>query len=127
MLQQQLRFAPFRNQGLFTDHYLQDVLPGVAELWSLEGLEQVRAELVALWEREAGSVAACSEAQLEERFIRPVLQVLGQVWEVQPAAGSHQPDYGFFIDAATRDEAKARDHSGSKVYWRQALAVGGGR
>ena len=124
MLQQQLRFAPFRNQGLFTDHYLQDVLPEEAELWTLEGLDQVRAELAGLWQREAGKVAGYNEAQLEEHFIRPVLQVLGQVWEVQPAAGSHQPDYGFFADGATRDEAKRRDRNGGKVYWSHALAVG---
>jgi hypothetical protein len=124
MLQQQLRFAPFRNQGLFTDHYLQDVLPEDTALWTVEGLDQVRAELAALWQREAPNVAGYNEAQLEEHFIRPVLQVLGQVWEVQPSAGSHQPDYGLFADDATRHQAKEQDRFGGKVYWSHALAVG---
>lgn len=124
MLQQQLRFAPFRNQGLFTDHYLQDVLPEDAALWTVEGLDQVRAELAALWQREAPNVAGYNEAQLEEHFIRPVLQVLGQVWEVQPSAGSHQPDYGLFADDATRHQAKDQDRFGGRVYWSHALAVG---
>lgn len=124
MLQQQLRFAPFRNQGLFTDHYLQDVLPEDTALWTVEGLDQVRAELAALWQREAPNVAGYNEAQLEEHFIRPVLQVLGQVWEVQPSAGSHQPDYGLFADDATRHQAKDQDRFGGKVYWSHALAVG---
>jgi len=31
MLQPQL-FGPFRNEGLFADHYLQDVLPKAPEL-----------------------------------------------------------------------------------------------
>lgn len=121
MLQPQL-FGPFRNEGLFTDHYLQDVLPKTPDLWDLSDLEAVRQELLALWQDQAGQVARYSEAQLEENFIRPVLKALGHVWEVQPRAGQHRPDYGFFPDDDTRRGLLPAD--GRREYWSHALAVG---
>ena len=62
MLQPQL-FGPFRNEGLFADHYLQDVLPKTPELWDTAGLDGAREELLALWQDQAGQVAQYSEAQ----------------------------------------------------------------
>ena len=125
MLQPQLPILPpFRNEGLFTDHYLADVLPTAAALWTLDGMDAARAELAALWGDEAPKVAGYNEAQLEEHFIRPVLRVLGQVFEVQTAASSRQPDYGLFADEAARDGAKIVDPTGGRAYWSRALAVG---
>jgi len=73
MLQPQL-FGPFRNEGLFADHYLQDVLPKTPELWDTAGLDGAREELLALWQDQAGQVAHYSEAQLEDHFVKPVLK-----------------------------------------------------
>ncbi|MHB8995563.1 MAG: Eco57I restriction-modification methylase domain-containing protein [Armatimonadota bacterium] len=122
MLQPQLKFAPFRNEGLFTDHYLQDVLPQVASLWDVGDLEAVRQELLTLWREQSGQVSHYSEAQLEDHFIKPVLTILGHVFEPQPLAGQHKPDYAFFADDATR--VAALPANGGLEYWGKALAVG---
>ena len=91
MLQPQLPFAPFNNHELFADHYLQDVLPEAENLWSLEGIEEARAALLALWHERHDEVEQYSEAQLEDQFIKPVLEILGHAWEVQPRAAQHKP------------------------------------
>jgi len=118
----QLRFAPFRNEGLFTDHYLQDVLPQVAALWQVQGLDAFREQLSALWSQQKQQVAQYSESQLEDHFIKPVLALLGHVFEPQPLAGQHKPDYAFFTDDASRIAALPAD--GRLEYWDKALAVG---
>ncbi len=123
MLQQEIQFSPFRNDALFADHYLNEVLPGQGELWRLEGLPEVRARLQQLWQQQAQYVAGYNEKQLEVNFIRPVLAILGHVFEVEVPVGDHQPDYGFFADEAARHEARG-ERKGSAEYWRHALAVG---
>ena len=123
MLQPQLRFAPFRNEGLFADHYLQDVLPEVPELWQVQGLETFRAELLKLWREQKPQVALYSESQLEDHFIKPVLKLLGHVIEPQAEVGQHKPDYAFFADDETRIAA-LHGGKGSLEYWAKTLAVG---
>ncbi|MBU0606969.1 MAG: hypothetical protein KKI08_03745 [Armatimonadetes bacterium] len=122
MLQPQLEFTPFRNDGLFTDHYLQDVPPGVPGLWDPADLPAIRQALLALWEEQADQVEHYSEAQLEDHFIKPALAILGHVIEPQPQAGQHKPDYAFFPTDEARKEALPAD--GRLEYWQQALAVG---
>jgi hypothetical protein len=119
--QLQLAFEPFRNAGLFADHYLRDVLPTIPELWAIDGLELIRQELLALWQEQQAHVAQYSEAQLEDHFIKPVLRILGHVYEPQPLAGQHQPDYAFFADEGTRGRVLPAD--GRSEYWSSALAV----
>ena len=122
LLQPQLRFAPFRNEGLFTDHYLLERLPQATDLWETEGLDVFRRELKALWTEQKPHVANYSESQLEDHFIKPVLTLLGHVFEPQPQAGQHKPDYAFFPDDQTRTDALPAD--GRLEYWQKALAVG---
>lgn len=123
MLQPQLRFAPFRNEGLFADHYLQDRLPEVPELWQVQGLETFRSELLKLWQEQKPQVALYSESQLEDHFIKPVLKLLGHVIEPQAEVGHHKPDYALFADDETRIAA-LRGGKGSLEYWATTLAVG---
>jgi hypothetical protein len=122
MLQPQPQPGSFRNEGLFTDHYLQDVLPHLADLWDLADLPAIRQRLLDLWEEQADQVAQYSEAQLEDHFIKPALAILGHVIEPQPLAGQHKPDYAFFADDQARRAALPAD--GRPEYWRHALAVG---
>ena len=123
LLQPQLRFAPFRNEGLFADHYLQDRLPEVPELWQVQGLDAFRAELLKLWQEQKPQVALYSESQLEDHFIKPVLKLLGHVVEPQAEVGQHKPDYAFFADDETRIAA-LHGGKGSLEYWAKTLAVG---
>lgn len=122
-MQRELEFAPFRNEGLFTDHYLQHVLPEESNLCQLDDFAQVHAQLQTLWQEQADQVEGYNEAQLEDNFIKRVLAILGHVWEVQTLAGRHQPDYGFFPSDEARDRARSAE-DGTAEYWQHAFAVG---
>jgi type I restriction-modification system DNA methylase subunit len=67
-----------------------------------------------------------NESQTEERFIRPVLKVLGHTFEVQPqlniSRNTVRPDYAFFAGS----EALARAHPkiNTKDFFNTAIAVG---
>ena len=101
---------PYRNQGLFSDYYLEGILPRRPE-W--QRLAEVAAPALA---RIARIVAAyhpsSNEAQTENDLIRPVLLELGHTFEVQAPlrtpAGTKRPDYVFYTDAAARDARKGQ-------------------
>ena len=118
----QLPFRAFRNEGLFSDHYLAEVLPRDPTLWSVPWLQDFRTELLALWRDQAPKVARYTEPQLEEHFIRPVLRLLGHVLEVQPKVGQQKPDYAFFLNEDS--SAAALSASSDAEYWQHVIAVG---
>jgi hypothetical protein len=82
-LQPELTPHPHRNQRLFSDHYLDTILPAVGE-WQTgaERAEAVRDEIKALY---AAFVPSSNEAQSERELIRPILERLGHDFEVQPS------------------------------------------
>ncbi|RMF81546.1 MAG: hypothetical protein D6737_04715 [Chloroflexi bacterium] len=104
-----LDLAPHLNRGLFSDHYLNEVIPESDE-WQ-DGLlyaqaktiqTQIRALLAEIQPEQL------EEAQLEEQWIRPVLELLGHQYAVQIKVRQRksygQPDY---VLVATEDEARA--------------------
>jgi len=114
-----------RNHYLFSDHFLNEVLPG-RDVW-LESEAEARQALAAIAELYSSLEEALphyNEAQAEEHWIRPVLNILGHVYEVQPplvgALGT--PDYAFFADEETMQAATPT--LGRTVYWTTVLAVG---
>ncbi|MBK7216593.1 MAG: Eco57I restriction-modification methylase domain-containing protein [Candidatus Promineofilum sp.] len=119
---------PHRNHGLFSDHYLEEILRR-DPAWA--AAQPRAAALLAflrdLHAREAAQLPAYSEAQLEERWLKPILGQLGHVWESQATVPGlegaiKKPDYVFFADEATRMAAVAAQRSDE--YARRALAVG---
>src|SRR6266568_8925443 len=96
----QLSLAPYphRNQQLFSDHYLNVILPR-REDWQLLAVE---AELIRrdLQRILAGYTPSDKEAQVEDDFVKPILKRLGHTFEVQPSletpAGTKAPDYMFY-------------------------------
>ena len=117
-----------RNHGLFSDHYLEEILRR-EPVWEKT---QARAAgllafLRALYAQEQAQLPAYSEAQLEERWIKPILGQLGHVWEPQAAVpgldrGIKKPDYVFFADDDARRAAVADQRTDE--YARHALAIG---
>jgi hypothetical protein len=92
------------NKQLFSDYYLNTVLPQrpdwqahVAALLPLR--EQVREIL-------AGAPSVMNEAQTEDRVVKPILALLGHTYEVQAGLrtpfGLKRPDYVFYPDDARR-------------------------
>jgi len=73
------------NSQLFSDHYLDDILPQHPDWQALSvNAEPIMAEIAAIFKKYKPSETE-KEAQTEERFVRPVLRVLGHIFEVQPS------------------------------------------
>src|SRR5688572_6702759 len=103
-LQPALAPHPHRNRRLFSDHYLDTVLPSVGE-WQggASGAALAQSEIAALYAR---FVPSTKEAQTEEELVRPILRLLGHDFEVQPSLktpdGWKVPDYVLYADEAAR-------------------------
>ncbi len=108
-VQLQLLGALHNNQRLFSDHYLQYILP---EQWGSlkDEAAQVMAQLQQRYRRFTPN--ASNEAQTEEDWIKPVLHALGHNFEVQAPLkvpdGIQRPDYIFYRDNAALVASKNR-------------------
>lgn len=116
-----LALGPYSDRRLFSEHYLEEVLPGLEGFIGLE-LGDVPSRLDDLWRSEQSSLPNSNEAQTEERFIKPVLVALGFQWTVQAGvpfhSGRRQPDYALFADEAARaagDALEGRARYGTAV------------
>jgi type I restriction-modification system DNA methylase subunit len=123
----QLPLLPYthRNQQLFSDHYLDTILPAHDDWRALTAeAESVMQQLQIIL---ANFHPSTKEAQTEEDFVKPVLKALGHLFEVQASLetpGSVKaPDYIFY-----RDQAALAANKGKKLNERllqgRALAVG---
>jgi hypothetical protein len=119
---------PHRNRYLFSDHYLNQILPRDPR-WeaALDQAEDFLAWLQALYAQEQKQLPKYHEAQLEDHWIRPILEKLGHVFEGQASVpgldeGVKMPDYVFFPDEAARQQAVGAQKT--EEYTARALAVG---
>ena len=101
----------FQNRGLFSDHYLKERLPEQEE-WKVDSrLAIFRDELLALYQAKKSILSYLNEAQTEDEFIKPVLDLLGYTdsYIVQAATKlgqqTNRPDYALFPDTETKNEA----------------------
>lgn len=98
------------NHQLFSDHYLDQTLPLRPDWLALtEEAEPIREQIQALFARyKPGS----KEAQAEYSLVRPVLEILGHTFEVQPSletpGNPQQPDYIFYQDKEVYNRANRR-------------------
>ncbi|MBA3533616.1 MAG: Eco57I restriction-modification methylase domain-containing protein, partial [Ardenticatenales bacterium] len=87
-----------RNQQLFSDHYLNVILPRRAE-WQMLA-SPARAAMARVAAIVAGFTPTSNEAQTEKDLVQPILQALGHTFEVQVALrtpdGTKRPDYLFY-------------------------------
>ena len=114
---------PFKNSNLFSNHYLEKLIKGSPEWRQEAGLAEAFAGIKELYEKKARVLENYNESQLEENFIRPVLRLLGHYFGVQGKVlgKDRTPDYAFFPDRESLDEAEARP---GEDYYRHAIAVG---
>jgi hypothetical protein len=126
-LAQQVFFRPHRNQFLFSDHYLNELLP-LDPVWSdPPGLKEAFDRLVSLYAQVSSRLPHQKEKMTEKDWIQPVLDLLCHSYQLDPSLptdteGVKAPDYAFF--ASQRDREKAFQDRGKPAYWPQALAVG---
>ncbi|MBZ0310248.1 MAG: hypothetical protein K8I82_29580, partial [Anaerolineae bacterium] len=116
------------NNGLFADYYLNEIVPTLPE-WNDEALfhsgKQVLEQLQAL--RAEVNPAALDEAQLEERWVKPVLELLGHHFAVQVKLryrerGHRKPDYVFFGSAEETRAVTSEIYGPAEIA--HAIAVG---
>lgn len=100
-----LALGPYSDRRLFSEHYLEEILPELDDFTGLV-LGDIPVRLDELWRGERASLPNSNEAQTEERFIKPILAALGFEWTVQAGVrfrnGRRQPDYALFTDEASR-------------------------
>ena len=105
-----LPLPPHRNQQLFSDYYLNNILPQRQDWQQLTAQAvQVMVSLQAIF---ATYTPSSNEAQTEEGWIKPVLKLLGHTFEIQAALtspdGTKKPDYVFYrdLDALNANKGK---------------------
>lgn len=117
---------PHENHFLFSDHYLDNILPRL-EAWNrIEEIAEIQEKLRKLYLKVGKGLAASNEAQLERDFVQPILRILGHAYEVQASLQGTgeliRPDYTFFRNEEERLAAK--ELHGKKEYFEKALAIG---
>lgn len=130
MSQQPLLSAgtPHLNNGLFSDYYLNEILPTLAE-WN-EGVlfAEAKAVLQQLRDlRERTNPAALDESQLEEQWVKPILSALNLHYSVQVKIryrdhGHRKPDYLFVGSDVEARALTSEIYTPSQIS--HALAVG---
>jgi hypothetical protein len=89
-----------RNQNLFSDHYLNEILKENPRWAALRDLAQPVLEQIAAILKDFAP--SDNERQTEENLVMPVLKLLGHTFEVQPSLktseGAKTPDYVFYND-----------------------------
>jgi len=111
----------YRNQRLFSDHYLKEILPQSGEWKSIDRqkLNEAFTGIQSLHQKKCKVISSLKESQLEEEFIRPILRILGHIYAPHPSIGkvwegAREPDYAFYPS----EEAK----KGGSI--RKAIAIG---
>jgi hypothetical protein len=103
--QAEFQFSPVENGGLFSENFLEHRLPQWPEYGGPDAGELLE-KIQAIWEREGPALPSANEAQVEEHFIQPVLELLGQVWTPQAGystpSGRSVPDYALFLSEESR-------------------------
>jgi type I restriction-modification system DNA methylase subunit len=116
---------PFNNSGLFSNHYLENLIQRAPEWDDDAHLAEVYSAIRDIYIKKSRNFERYVEADLEHNWIRPVLDRLGHHYGVQESA--HQdplkPDYAFFADKEALDEAYSHKR-GSDDFYKNAVVVG---
>src|SRR4030042_4436217 len=127
-MEKQLKLFFWNNQNLFSNNYLEHRVP-YTSLWS-EQKEKAQATFDAI-KKSYETIKALKpgpgqEAELEDKFIRPVLTALGYEYSVQPVTKrgvkKKRPDYALFKDAKAIKAASV-DKENLQKFFSQALTI----
>jgi type I restriction-modification system DNA methylase subunit len=119
----------FHNVGLFSDHFLSKRLPAESLLWTSEKIAAQTAfdKIFAQYKKFKATYEHPNEAQTEDDFIRPVLNILGYSYIVQTPLKHkgqfNQPDYSLFADEKTKKEAGSFRVKEQEAFYGKALAI----
>lgn len=107
----------WNNQNLFSNNYLEYRLLSISFLGDREkGIGEAFEAIKNAYEKsKALNLGPGKEASLEDKFVRPVLKLLGFEYDVQPitlrGVKKKRPDYALFTDYTSLEEAcKEKDN-----------------
>jgi type I restriction-modification system DNA methylase subunit len=124
--QGELDFSPVEYGGLFSENFLETRLPQWPE-WKDCDCGALMDQVRQIWEREGPSLTKANEAQVEEHFVQPILDLLGHAWTPQAGystpSGRGVPDYALFLSDEAR-LAAASQPKNSLDRFRDAAALG---
>ncbi|MBW1703410.1 MAG: hypothetical protein JRJ50_15120 [Deltaproteobacteria bacterium] len=115
---------PHLNKGLFSNYYLDELLPGEEEFnIPLSRVETALEETKRIWDKAYFS--SLSEPQLRKHFLDKVFEILGWTIDVEPPTPSGEwskhPDYALFH---TREDLKIAQKATREDYFNKALCIG---
>lgn len=113
-----------QNRSLFSQHFLENRLASMQE-WKTDVATPLK-ELTSLYETKKETLPNLNEAQTEQEFIRPVLDLLGFSYipqiEFNRAGRVQRPDYALFSD--DRKKKDAFKHLGKEqAFYSRSLAI----
>src|SRR5512137_544450 len=116
---------PFSNSGLFSNHYLENLIQSNAEWNQDEQLQEAFTRIKDLFHRRARQLENYIESDLEHNFIRPIFDILGHYYGIQETVygTALKPDYAFFPTRRhmKRLTQKRRIGSFTAVLWPWAM------
>lgn len=115
---------PFNNSGLFSNHYLKNLVQSNAEWDQDEGLAEAFARIRDLSHKREKQLENYIESDLEHNFIRPIFDILGHYYGIQETVygTALKPDYAFFASKEAYEEAYSKKDD--KGFYDCAIAVG---
>jgi hypothetical protein len=112
------------NKPLFSSHYLEFYLPESPE-WQLDP-SPIFERLKSLYLAQKDLLSSLNEAQTEEEFIKPALEILGFSYIPQiitkGKGRAERPDYALFADPVQKSAAYSEQNNES-VFYRQVVAI----
>ena len=116
---------PYNNQTLFSDHHLQDRLPGspLWNRWSAPELEVLHGRLKGSLETYARRRQPKNEEDTRQ-WLDEVLGLLGFAYHREASTATGRPDYVLFADQSALESAAESLRTGHpEAYYPQALTV----
>ena len=112
------------NKPLFSSHYLEFYLPESPE-WQLDP-SPIFERLKSLYLAQKDLLSSLNEAQTEEEFIKPALEILGFSYIPQiitkGKGRAERPDYALFANPVQKSAAYSEQNNES-VFYRQVVAI----
>ena len=116
----QLAIEARDNKNLFSNYYLDNQIKNNPE-WKKEEHKAAFSEIKKLYDTEKDFIPTLNEKQLEQRFFALIFKILNHTIEVNEGTEQGEfPDYAFFPDIASRNDAKKMGNS----LYNNAIAIG---